>query len=251
MKNTLNLFAKAKEYQDKRKEIIDNYEARLKALEKMRGSEYFKEETEKAAKDRDTALSSLKDEYRGGFGAILHEMKAVSSRRATEAPTAEELRIVQALKLRDFDSMRNMNKNAVAEELNQIAHAVKGNALCLSIVQDTARKYGILGDYMGMYTGSNMPAASVYGCIDLMGSRLKEFMDYDTSTPARIAREAHERRYGKMDETKPREFTGMGYSAGYTPLPKRPLFNSREEMFKTLFNMDGETLSAFTAAVDD
>lgn len=251
MNNTRNLYTKAKEYQDKRKAIVDAYEGRLASLERMRGSEYYEDEAKKAEEDRDTAIASLKAEYMPGFAGILQEMKAVSGRRGTPAPTEEELRIVQALKLRDFESMRNMNKNVVAEELNQIAQAVKGNALCLSIVQDVARKNGIPSNYMGMYTGKSMPATVVRDCLQAIDSGIKDFVDYDTVRAARIAREAHETRYGKMDESKPREKTLLGVSSGYSPLPKRKLFDTQEDFYSSVFNLKGEEYAAFAAAVDD
>ena len=251
MKNTLNLYTKAKEYQDKRKPILDAYEARMEALEDAKGSKYYTDEEKKAAEARDNALNSLKAEYKPSFSAVLQEMERTNARRAMPAPTAEELRLVQALKLRDYKNMPNLKKEAVAQELQQIAQAVKGNPLCISIIQDVARENGIFANITP--SGYNMPNADVMSCLQSISAGLKDFMDYDTSPAARIARETHETRFGKMDETQKREQTagGLGYSSGYMPLPKRPTFNTPEEFYTSVFNLKGDVYAAFAAAVDD
>lgn len=253
MNNTRNLYTKAKEYQDKRKAIVDAYEGRLASLERMKGSQYYEEEAKKAEAERDTAVSALKEEYSPAFEAIMGEMLAAAGRREAQAPTAEELRIVQALKLRDYKSMRNVNEEILTEELSHIARAVKGNAMCLSIVQDVARENGIHTDFTSMYTGSNMPIETVKRCMSAISGILTDFMDHDTKYASRIAREAHEKRFGKMDEgNKPEEVRfGLGRAAGYTPLPKRELFNTQEEFYSSLFNMKDATYANFSAAVND
>lgn len=253
MKNTLNLFAKAKEYQDKRKAIVDEYEGHLASLEQMKGSTYYEKEAKAAEEKRDAALSSLKAEYAPAFSAIMGEMLAAAGRREAQAPTAEELRIVQALKMRDYKSMQNVNEESLTEELSHIARAVKGNSMCLSIVQDVARENGLHTDFTSMYTGSNMPIETVRRCLSVISDKLTDFMDHDTKYASRITREAHEKRFGKMDEgNKPEEVHfGLGRTAGYTPLPKRELFNTQEEFYSSLFNMKDATYANFSAAVDD
>lgn len=251
MNNTRNLYTKAKEYQDKRKAIVDAYEGRLASLERMKGSEFYEEEAKKAEAERNTALSSLKAEYVPGFEGILQEMKAVSGRRATTPPTEEELRLVQALKLRNYKDMPNKNLDLIAEELLQIAQAVKGNAMCLSIIQDVARENKIPKDYLSLYTGSNMPALTVLKILEVIGAKLSDFVDHDTNPVARMAREKHERQFGKTDETQSREKVLLGMSSGYAPVPKRELFDTQEDFYTSLFNITGEAYANFSAAVND
>lgn len=251
MNNTQILYTKAKEYQDKRKAVIDAYEDRLAYLEQMRGSKYYEDEAKKAETIRDDALTALKAEYIPGFEAIFKEMQAVSGRREIKAPTAEELRIVQALKLRDYKSMENKNLDAMEEELSRIARTVKGNSMCLSIVQDVARENGINTDYMEMYTGSNMPHETVIRCLAEMRKKIIDFVEYDTSPVGRFAREKHEQRFGKMDEGTMPEEVLLGVKAGYSPIPKRELFNTQTEFYSSIFGLNNEPYSMFSAAVND
>lgn len=227
MNNSENLFFHAKKYQDERKKIIDAYEARLSSLKEMKGSKYYQDETKKAEEARDSALNSLKADYSGGFDSILKEMRTVSESRGATPPTEAELRLIQALKLKE---------TATQAELDRIANAVKGNGLCLSVVQDIAKKNGILRNYLSLCTEKVMPAAGVEECIKTLGKEIKDFLESDTSKAARINREYHERHYGKADGPE---------------LPKRPLFDTKESFYSVLMNMKGETLSSFCNSVDD
>lgn len=242
MKNSENLFFHAKKYQDERKAIIEAYEKKIVSLEDARGSKLYDKESKKAAEERDNALNSLKAEYSRGFDSILNEMRNASESRGATPPTEEELRIVQALKLKE---------TATQGELDRIANAVKNNGLCLSIVQDVAKKNGIVRNYLSLCTEKAMPAAGVEDCIKSLSACIRDFVNYDTQKAARLAREAHERVYGKIDETKPAEKTLGGWASGYTPVPKRPLFDTKEGFFSVVANMKGEELAAFCASVDN
>lgn len=242
MKNSENLFFHAKKYQDERKAIIDAYEKKMLSLEDARGSKLYEKESAKAADERDKALNSLQAEYKGGFDSILKEMRNVSESRGATPPTEDELRIIQALKLKE---------TATQGELDRIANAVKNNGLCLSVVQDVAKKNGIMRNYLALCTEKTMPAAGVEDCIKSLGNCLADFIKHDTSRAARMAREAHERVYGKIDETKPAERVTGGYTSGYTPVPKRPLFDTKESFYSVVANMKGEELAAFCASVDN
>lgn len=253
MNNTYNLFSKAKEYQDKRKAVIDEYESTVKGLEKMRGSEYYQEETKKAATKKDEAISSLKAEYKPILDSILQEMRTVAENRPLKAPTEEELRIVQALKLRDYDSIPKGNKDlsGIESSLKRVANAVKGNALCLGIVQDVARKNGIHHNFFSVFTGENIPDETLSALFDRIAGRLGDFLSYDTSMASRIAREGHERMYGKLDENNPAHKVLFGESSGFRPIAKRPLFNTKAECFSQLFEIDEKELELFSSCVDN
>jgi len=242
MNNSENLYYHAKKYQDERKAIVDNFEKRMKALEDTKGSKYYVDEKKKAEKERDNALNTLKAEYRGGFDSILKEMRNVSESRGATPPTDEELRIIQALKLKD---------KVTEAELDRIANAVKNNGLCLSVVQDVASKNGIVRNYVSLCTEKTMPAVGVEECIKSLTSGIKDFIDYDTSRAARLAREAHERMYGKIDEDTPVESVLGGARSGYVPVTKRQLFDTKEGFYSIVGGIKGATLAAFTASVDN
>ena len=242
MNNSENLFFHAKKYQDERKAIMDAYDNRIANLEDARGSKLYDKESKKAAEERDNALASLKAEYSGGFDSILKEMRNASDSRGETPPTEEELRIVQALKLKE---------KTTQAELDRIANAVKNNGLCLSVVQDVANKNGIVRNYLSLCTEKAMPAAGVQDCLKILTKGIKDFMNYDTKHIARVARETQERHYGKLDQLPPAEKTLSGWTSGYTPVPKRPLFDTKEAFFSIIMNLKGEELAAFCASVDN
>ena len=242
MKNSETLFYLAKGYQNKRKAIIEAYEKKIAALGDAKGSKLYEKESAKAAEERDNALNSLKAEYSGGFTDVLKAMQSTSEARGATPPTEEELRLVQALKLKE---------TATQGELDRIANAVKGNGICLSVVQDVAKKNGIMKNYLSLCTEKQMPAVAVADCLRSLSAGIKDFMDNDTAKAARICREQHDRIYGKVDETKTREKVLGGYSSGYMPLPKRPLFETKEGFFESVVNLKGEDLTAFCASVDE
>lgn len=242
MKNSENLFFHAKKYQDERKAIIEAYEKKIASLEDAKGSKLYEKESKKAAEDRDNALTSLKAEYSGGFNSILKEMRNASDTRGATPPTEEELRLVQALKLKE---------TATQAELDRIANAVKGNGLCLSIVQDVAKKNGVMRNYISLCTEKAMPAAGVDECLKSLVNGIKDFMESDISKAARLYKEQHERLYGKMDESKAPERVMGGYMAGYTPPAKRPLFDTKEGFYSVIMNLKGEELTAFCNSVDN
>ena len=227
MRNSENLFFHAKKYQDERAAIVEAYEKKLASLEDAKGSKLYEKESMKAAADRDNALSSLKAEYISGFNSILQEMRNASDSRGATPPTEEELRLVQALKLKE---------TVTQGELDRIANAVKNNGICLSIVQETARKNGIFRDYIALCTEKAMPAAGVDECLKILGNGIKDFMESDTSKTARLYREHYERLYG---------------STGQEPAKKRPLFDTKEGFYSVIMNLKGDDLTTFCNSVDN
>ena len=242
MNNSENLFFHAKKYQDERKAIIDAYEKRMTDLEDARGSVLYDKESKKAAEERDNALSTLKAEYQGGFNSIINEMRAVNSSRATNPPTEEELRIIQALKLKE---------KVTKAELDRIANAVKNNGLCLSVVQEMANKNGIIASYNSLCTEKGMTTAGAEDCINTLENSVKDFIDNDLSRSARLYKEYSERLYGKPDESKKAERIVGGWASGYVAPRKRPLFDTKASFYSVVANMEGDTLTAFCASVDN
>lgn len=225
--NTDLLFSRMKQYQDKRKAVMDEYEKRLEWLEDKKGSEYYTEEEKIARDKRDEDLQTLRGEYDESARTAIKAMKEANSKRPAAAPTEEELRIVQALKLRD---------SVTEEELSMIANSVRGNGLCLDIVQDVAKKNNIMRNYRSICEENRLSPSFVTDKLDYLESNVFDFLAHDTPRAARLAAEHYERYYGnKTDERD---------------LPKRPLFDSKEDFFRQTAGLDGDTLSRFMEAVD-
>lgn len=227
IKNTDLFYNRAKEYQGKRKGIIDEYEARIKALETAKGSKYFDDESKKAEDKRDEALKALKEEYGEYFRISLDAMSKANAARKMTPPTEEELRTLQLLKMKD---------KPTEAELAAAANTLKGNVTCLSVLTEIAHNAGYMRGYMGYSETKELPVSDVEDTIKGLASSVRDFMDYDTGKAARIARAHQERTYG--------------VPADAPALPKRPLFESKKECFYEVARMGGDTLTAFENAVD-
>jgi len=227
MKNSDLFYSRAAEFQSKRKEIIDTYESTLAKLDKAKGSQLYTEETEKAAKTRDAALQALQNEYRDYFRISINAMSEANGKRGIAAPTADQLAILQALKMRD---------NVSQKELDRAANSCKDNALAISVINEIAQKNGYLRGYNT--ESGEMSIEDADKVIDDLKAALPDFMAHDTSRAARIAREHNARLYGASGEER--------------PLEKRPLFDSKASCFNTLlpFGMSAERYTGFIAAVD-
>ncbi len=227
IKNTDLFYTRAKEYQGKRKGIIDAYDSRMKALEDAKGSKYFTDEAKKAEDTRDEALKALKDEYGEYFRISLDAMSKANAARKMTPPTEEELRTLQLLKMKD---------KPTEAELAAAANTLKGNATCLSVLTEIARNAGYMRGYMGYSETKELPVSDVEDTIKGLASSVRDFMDYDTKKAARIARAHQERTYGVTPDAP--------------ALPKRPLFEDKAGCFYEVCGLAGDTLTAFENAVD-
>ena len=224
IKNTDLFYTRAKEYQDKRKGIVDEYEARMKALEDAKGSKYFTDEAKKAEDKRDEALTALKGEYGEYFRISLDAMSKANAARKMTPPTEEELRTLQLLKMKD---------KPTEAELAAAANTLKGNATCLSVLTEIAHNAGYMRGYMGYSETKEMPVEEADAAIKRLASCMRDFMNFDTPRAARIAEEHNERMYGVTPK-----------------LRKRPLFEDKAGCFYEVARMGGDTFTAFCNAVD-
>lgn len=226
--NSDMFYSRAKEYQDKRKDIIDDYEARMKKIETARGSQYFDDESKKAEETRDKALTALKGEYTDYFNIALDAMRKANNSRGIVPPTEEELRIIQMLKLKD---------KPTEQELEAAARTLKGNATCLSILTEMAHKAGYIRDYMHYSENKEFPIDMAEDLINGLAKDVKDFLDYDSTRAARIVNEHNKRMYGER---------------GNAPkLAKRRLFDTKEDCFDIVGSISGDNLEAFLKAIDE
>jgi hypothetical protein len=227
IKNSDLFYNRAKEYQSKRKEVMDTYESTLAKLEKAKGSHLYTEETEKAAKTRDAALQSLQREYNEYFRISLDAMADANNKRGIAALTADQLSILQALKMRD---------NVSQKELDRAANSCKDNALAISVINEIAKKNGFMRGYHT--ENGEMSVEDADKVINNLKAALPDFMAHDTSKAARIVAEHNARLYGTTGNER--------------PLAKRPLFEDKASCFNQLlpFGMSEATYNGFCTAVD-
>lgn len=225
--NTTLFYTRAKEYQDKRKGIIDEYEKRLESLETAKGSKYFEDETKKAEDKKDEALKALKEEYGGYFNTHFEAMSKANASRKMTPPTDEELRTLQLLKMKD---------KPTEAELAAAANTLKGNATCLSVLTEISHNAGYMRGYDNYSETKEMPVDTAENIIKGLASSVREFMEYDTPRAARVAAEYHAQHYGANPDAP--------------ALPKRPLFEDKAGCFLEVCGLSGDTLTAFENAVD-
>ena len=225
--NTTLFYTRAKEYQDKRKGIVDEYDKRLASLETAKGSKYYTDEAKKAEDKKDEALKALKAEYGEYFNISLSAMSKANGSRGMTPPTEEELRTLQLLKMKD---------KPTEAELQAAANTLKGNATCLSVLTEIAHNAGYLRGYNNYSENKEMTVEGAEDIVKGLASSVREFMEYDTPRAARVAREHHERMYGVI--------------ADAPALPKRPLFEDKAGCFRELAGLSGDSLTAFENAVD-
>lgn len=228
MTNSETFYTLAHEFQNRRAEITSEYEARMEAIATAKGSEFYQTESEKAAKKRDQALKDLKKEYADSINITLEAMQKTNNKRGIAAPTEEELRITQALKLRD---------SVTVEELDRVANALSHSEICLAVVQEIAHANGIFGhNYLARLDSGEMPVQTVNAHIKALAKATQDFLEHDTRRSARLAADFYTAHYG-TSENEP-------------PIAKRKLFESKSGCFAELIGLDGADLSAFCAAVD-
>ena len=234
IKNSELFFIKAKDFQNKRKEIMDTYETRAAQLEDARGSKYFTDEMKKATDARDAALSELKSEYRESFRIALDGMSKANGSRGTTPPTDEQLRLLQVLQMRGV--VDEPQRAAFQKDLDRAANTCADNAMCISVLNDIARKNGFLRGYHS--TAKEMSVDDADRMIKDLQAALPDFMEHDTKRAARIAAEHNARLYGTTGNER--------------PLPKRELFDSKADCYAEFSHgmLSGDALTAFCAAVD-
>jgi len=223
IKNTETFFAKAKQFQDKRAQMVSEYERKLESLKRYEGSEGYKNEVEKLQKEHTEALTALQTEYRRSLRTVLKGMEEAISRRKINAPTNDQLNLIHLLKMRDKVSQ---------EELDRVAEMVSDNGIAMGIVQEIANDNGIMKNYNSMCKEmSSSYASKVVGNIS---EGLEDWLMYDTGRAGRAVNRYTHEHYG----TPERE------------LPKRPLFEDMEGCFSDLAGLDGDGLRLFSEAVD-
>ena len=223
--NSEIFFKAAKTFQDERKHINEEYEQALKDLENKRGSEYYKAETDRLKKERDNRLSALKQSSGTDMLSTIETMRKTAAQRATVAPTDEQLRVLQVLRMRETVSEK---------ELTEAAQCLKNCPLGLSVIQEIAGKNGVIRNFKRFYKGDKMPSEFASSALDTLEYETKDFLAYDTKRTARISAEYQRAHYGD-DNSR--------------PLPKRALFNEKADCFKSL-GITPDNLDGFIAAVD-
>jgi membrane-associated HD superfamily phosphohydrolase len=223
IKNTEAFYTKAKQYQDKRAQLVSDYESKVESMKRYEGSSGYQEDLERLQKAHNEALTALQGEYRSSLRTILKGMDEALSRRKVNAPTNDQLNLIHLLKMRDKVSQ---------EELDRVFEMVKDNGIAVGVIQEVARSNGIMKNYEARC--EEMSSSYAQKVINGLNEAVEDWIMYDTPRAGRVAN----------------KFNAQHYGAPEAKLKKRPLFEDMDGCFSDLAGLDQEGLRLFSEAVD-
>lgn len=221
--NTDLLYIKAKQFQDKRAEIIEDYEGRAQSLARFKGSKGYDEDLRKLQEKRDKGLTALIEEYRPGFLIVFGGMMDAIGKRSVSAPTTDQVNLLNILK---------MKRKVTLEECQRTAEAVKDNPIAVSVVTEIAHDHGILQGFDHLCREMSSQTAS--NIVTNMKNALEDYLQHDTTRASRLASQYYEEHYGATE----RELT------------KRRLFTDKESFYRDEVGLDAEAFRQFAEIVD-
>lgn len=221
--NTELLYVKAKQFQDKRVKIVEDYEKAFQALERFKGSQGYEDDVKSLQEKRDGELTSLIKEYRPGFHTVFGGMMDAIGRRTVSAPTNDQINLLNLLKLK---------KKVTLEECQRIAESVKDNPIAVSVVTEIAHDHGILQGFDHLCPEMSSQRASKI--VTELKNTVEDFLQYDTTRASRLAKQYYEDRYGSVDRQ----------------LTKRRLFTDKEDFYREEVGLDRESFKQFSEIVD-
>ena len=221
--NTELLYVKAKQFQDKRVKIVEDYEKAFQALERFKGSQGYEDDVKSLQEKRDGELTALIEEYRPGFNTVFGGMMDAIGRRSVSAPTTDQVNLLNILKLK---------KKVTLEECQRIAEAVKDNPIAVSVVTEIAHDHGILQGFDHLCPEMSSQRAS--DIVTSMRDGLEDYLQHDTTRASRLAKQYYEDHYGSADRQ----------------LTKRRLFTDKEDFYREEMGLDRESLKRFSEIVD-
>lgn len=221
--NTELLYVKAKQFQDKRVKIVEDYEKAFQALERFKGSQGYEDDVKSLQEKRDGELTALIKEYRPGFHTVFGGMMDAIGRRTVSAPTTDQVNLLNILKLK---------KKVTLEECQRIAESVKDNPIAVSVVTEIAHDHGILQGFDHLCPEMSSQRASKI--VTELKNTVEDFLQYDTTRASRLAKQYYEDRYGSADRQ----------------LTKRRLFTDKEDFYREEVGLDRESFKQFSKIVD-
>lgn len=132
MKNTQRYHQFIRDFRKAVSMANEKFDPAYKDLERYRDSEYYQEDKAKIDKARKQLLDEVRQDAKKELNAIVDDMRRTYEQKPSKAPTAEQLAILQALKMRD-----SVSKDELREALN----AVKGCPLAERVVGELAAKH--------------------------------------------------------------------------------------------------------------
>lgn len=188
MTNTEYLYNAMKRFTEARAAARETYMQTMKPYQGAKGSPFYTEQQKKALKIRNDAVEAAKAECIKTVDDALSLMRRTSSNRPMTAPTEEQLRILQMLKMR---------KTVTPAELQTAANAMNGNGAALAVIQEISREQNHTPhNYTAMST-DGLPASAAEDAIKLLREACAGILESGLTRAKRIASEYHARIYGE------------------------------------------------------
>lgn len=153
---TFDLAHSIMRFMEARSEAREAYLLTCRRLEQAKGSQLYSDGMKAASDKRAATVEAAQARARAAVRQILSEMRANAAKIQVDAPTPEQLAILQAVKMRDGIS---------SEALEEIAASLDGNALALGVLDDIARKNGLYFNFTGTRS-RKLSRAAVEGIIN-------------------------------------------------------------------------------------
>ncbi len=128
---TERFFIQIKSFIKATAEITNEYAAEMDRAKAFTGSDGGKQIERKAAEARDTALKKEREDTWKAVSGILSDMRANNVARKLALPTPEMYSLLNVLKMRT---------TLTADDLEQAAASLEGNAACLAALADIAKE---------------------------------------------------------------------------------------------------------------
>ena len=100
IKNTELYYTKMKAFQDKRAELTEAHDKKVKSLERFKGSKGYEEDLKKENERFEAELTALRDEYRPGLLTVIGGMMDAIGKRSVSAPTNDQVNLLNVLKMK-------------------------------------------------------------------------------------------------------------------------------------------------------
>ena len=220
--NTELYYTKMKGFQDKRAELTEAHEAKMKKLEPFKGSKAYDEELKKENELFGAEMTALQEKYRPELQTVFGGMIDAIGRRSVSAPTTDQVNLLNVLK---------MKKKVTLEECQRTAEAVKNNPIAVSLVTEIAHDHGIMQGFDHLCPEMSSQRAS--DIVTSLKTETEDFLQFDTTRASRLAKRYHDVHYGETEGG----------------LKKRRLFTNQDEFFRSI-GLEGETLRQFSEIVD-
>ena len=136
--NTEIFYKALRSFQDKRHELTQSHDEQIKQLEPLKNSKAYADRLKAINTAYSDELKAIQKTCRVSVNLALSEMVKCIDRQTTPPPTTEQIATLTVL---------NMRQDITQDELDRIANTMRDNPLAMGMLDEIAKKKGILKPY--------------------------------------------------------------------------------------------------------